>query len=61
MKRILSGALLALLAALPAAAAQDEAVVSGQVTNTAGAPEAAVMVRIAEGQKGLQVVEIRAA
>ncbi|HET7234076.1 MAG TPA: von Willebrand factor type A domain-containing protein [Longimicrobium sp.] len=48
MKRILSGALLVLLAALPASAAQEQAVVSGVVTNASGTPEAAVLVRIAE-------------
>jgi Ca-activated chloride channel family protein len=50
MKRILSGALLVLLAlfaALPRAeAAQEAAVVSGRVTNPAGAPEAGVLIRI---------------
>ncbi|HYH82681.1 MAG TPA: von Willebrand factor type A domain-containing protein [Longimicrobium sp.] len=47
MKRILSGALLVLLAAMPSAAAQESAaVVSGRVTNPSGAPEAGVLIRI---------------
>ena len=49
MKRILSGALLVLLAALPRpGAAQDAATVSGRVTNPSGGPEAGVLIRIAE-------------
>src|SRR4051812_14075100 len=48
MRRILSGALLVLLAALPrTAAAQERAEVRGRVTNPAGAPEAGVVIRIA--------------
>jgi Ca-activated chloride channel homolog len=48
MKRILSGVLLVLLAALPrVGSAQEAAVVSGRVTNPSGAPEADVLIRIA--------------
>jgi len=48
MKRILSGALLVLFAALPrAVSAQEAATVSGRVANPSGAPEAGVLIRIA--------------
>ncbi|HET7460897.1 MAG TPA: von Willebrand factor type A domain-containing protein [Longimicrobium sp.] len=49
MKRILSGALLVLLAATPrAGAAQEAATVTGRVTDASGAPLAGALIRIVE-------------